>query len=142
MPGTGPGMTNDTQQSEREAGATRSSLRQLDRSPVRRCLSLGFSALIKGSAMHHISRRNFVLSATAASAAFGLDGPLEFIGSAQAQSYANTKLVDKGFHKFKVGNVEVTQIYDGIWNRNLEDGFVKNAPADQVKATLKGAGLA
>src|SRR5262245_12371994 len=30
MPGTGPGMTNDTQQSEREAGATRSSLRQLE----------------------------------------------------------------------------------------------------------------
>jgi len=91
--------------------------------------------------MHHISRRNFVLSATAASAAFGLDGPLEFIGSAQAQSYANTKLVDKGFHKFKVGNVEVTQIYDGIWNRPLEDNFVKNAQADQVKGALKGAGL-
>ena len=92
--------------------------------------------------MHNISRRNFVLSATAASAAFGLNGPLEFIGSAQAQSYANAKLLDKGFHKFKSGDVEVTQIYDGIWNRTLEDGFVKNAPADQVKAALKGAGLA
>ena len=75
--------------------------------------------------MHNISRRNFVLSATAASAAFGLNGPLEFIGSAQAQSYANAKLIDKGFHKFKVGNVEVTQIYDGIWNRAFEDNFVK-----------------
>jgi len=92
--------------------------------------------------MHNISRRNFVLSATAASAAFGLDGPLEFIGSAQAQSYSNAKLVDKGFHKFKVGNVEVTQIYDGIWNRNFEDNFVKNVPPDQVKGALKGAGLA
>ncbi|MFY9879021.1 MAG: hypothetical protein WA445_24565 [Pseudolabrys sp.] len=39
---------------------------------------------------------------------------LEFIGSAQAQSYANAKLVDKGFHKFKIGDVEVAQIYDGI----------------------------
>jgi len=92
--------------------------------------------------MHNISRRNFVLSATAASAAFGLDGPLEFIGSAQAQSYSNAKLVDKGFHKFKVGNVEVTQIYDGIWNRNFEDNFVKNVPPDQVKGALKAAGLA
>ena len=92
--------------------------------------------------MNSISRRNFVLSATAASAAFGLDGPLEFIGSAQAQSYANARLLDKGFHKFKVGDVEVTQIYDGVWNRVLEDNFVKNAPADQVKSALKGAGLA
>jgi len=92
--------------------------------------------------MHSISRRNFVLSATAASAAFGLDGPLEFIGSAHAQSYANTKMLDKGFHKFKAGDLEVTQIYDGIWNRPLEDGFVKNAPSDQVKAALKGGGLA
>jgi hypothetical protein len=93
--------------------------------------------------MQHISRHcTFVLSATAASAAFGLDGPLEFIGSAQAQSYANAKLLDKGFHKFKSGDLEVTQIYDGVWNRTLEDGFVKNAPADQVKAALKGAGLA
>src|SRR5262245_8153784 len=92
--------------------------------------------------MDNISRRNFVLSATAASVAFGLDGPLEFIGSAQAQSYSNAKLLDKGFHQFKVGDVEVTQIYDGIWNRAFEDNFVKNTPPDQVKAALKGAGLA
>jgi glyoxylase-like metal-dependent hydrolase (beta-lactamase superfamily II) len=92
--------------------------------------------------MDNISRRNFVLSATAASAAFGLDGPLEFIGSAQAQSYSNAKLLDKGFHTFKVGDVEVTQIYDGIWNRAFEDNFVKNTPPDQVKAALKGGGLA
>jgi hypothetical protein len=38
--------------------------------------------------------------------------------------------------------VEVTQIYDGIWNRPFEDGFVKNTPPDQVKGALKGAGLA
>ena len=92
--------------------------------------------------MNNISRRNFVLSATAASAAFGLNGQLEFIGSAQAQSYANAKLIDKGFYKFKVGDVEVTQIYDGIWNRAFEDNFVKNAPPDQVKGALKAAGLA
>ena len=55
--------------------------------------------------MNNISRRNFVLSATAASAAFGLNGPLEFIGSAQAQAYSNAKLIDKGFYKFKVGDV-------------------------------------
>ena len=35
--------------------------------------------------MQSISRRSFVISATAAGAAFGLDGPLEFIGPAFAQ---------------------------------------------------------
>jgi glyoxylase-like metal-dependent hydrolase (beta-lactamase superfamily II) len=92
--------------------------------------------------MKNVSRRDFVLSATAASAAFGLNGPLEFIGSAEAQQYNNAKLVEKGVHKFKVGNVEVIQMYDGIWNRELQEGFVKNAPLDQVKGALKAGGLA
>ncbi|MGB9413093.1 MAG: hypothetical protein WCB26_18040, partial [Pseudolabrys sp.] len=69
---------------------------------------------VQGSAVWTVSHAEILYSATAASAAFGLDGPLEFIGSAQAQSYANAKLVDKGFHKFKIGDVEVAQIYDGI----------------------------
>ena len=43
---------------------------------------------------------------------------------------------------FKVGDVEVTQIYDGIWNRELQDGFVKNAALADVQAALKAAGLA
>ena len=90
--------------------------------------------------MQNISRRGFVVSAATAAAAFGLDGPLEFIGSAFAQS--NATLLDKGFVKFKIGDVEVTQIYDGIWNRELQDGFVKNAPLADVQAALKAAGLA
>jgi glyoxylase-like metal-dependent hydrolase (beta-lactamase superfamily II) len=90
--------------------------------------------------MQSISRRGFVVSAATAAAAFGLDGPLEFIGSAFAQS--NAALLDKGFVKFKVGDVEVTQVYDGIWNRELQDGFVKNAALADVQAALKAAGLA
>jgi glyoxylase-like metal-dependent hydrolase (beta-lactamase superfamily II) len=90
--------------------------------------------------MQSVSRRGFVISATAAGAAFGLDGPLEFIGSAFGQS--NPSLLDKGFFKFKVGDIEVTQIYDGIWNRELQDGFVKNAMLADVQDALKAAGLA
>ena len=90
--------------------------------------------------MQNISRRGFVISAAAAGAAFGLDGPLEFIGSAFGQS--NPSLLEKGFVKFKVGDVEVTQIYDGIWNRELQDGFVKNAMLADVQDALKAAGLA
>lgn len=90
--------------------------------------------------MDNISRRGFVISAAAAGASFGLNGPLEFIGSAFAQS--NPALLEKGFVKFKVGDVEVTQIYDGIWNRELQAGFVKNAALADVQGALKAAGLA
>jgi glyoxylase-like metal-dependent hydrolase (beta-lactamase superfamily II) len=89
--------------------------------------------------MQSISRRGFVISAATAAAAFGLDGPLEFIGSAFAQS--NAGLADKGFVKFKIGDAEVTQVYDGIWNRELQDGFVRNASVDEVSNALKAAGL-
>ena len=36
--------------------------------------------------MQSISRRGFVISAATAGAAFGLDGPLEFVGTAFAQA--------------------------------------------------------
>ncbi|MFZ0669925.1 MAG: hypothetical protein WAM50_06345, partial [Pseudolabrys sp.] len=47
--------------------------------------ALGLSSpLVQGSAVWTVSHAEILYSATAASAAFGLDGPLEFIGSAQA----------------------------------------------------------
>jgi len=53
--------------------------------------------------MHSISKRQFVISAAAAGAAFGLDGPLAFIPPAEAQKAppsnpigAPQALVDKG----------------------------------------------
>jgi glyoxylase-like metal-dependent hydrolase (beta-lactamase superfamily II) len=85
--------------------------------------------------MQSISRRGFVISATAAAAAFGLDGPLEFLTPAFAQK------ADKGFVKFKVGDVEVIQMYDGVWEKAHDPGFVKNASLDDVKAALKAGGL-
>jgi glyoxylase-like metal-dependent hydrolase (beta-lactamase superfamily II) len=91
--------------------------------------------------MQSISRRGFVISAAAASAAFGLDGPMEFVRPAFAQK-SDPALLEKGFVKFKVGDIEVTQVYDGIWNRELQDGFVKNQTLDDVKNALKAAGLA
>ncbi len=85
--------------------------------------------------MQNVSRRNFLLSAAAASAAFGLDGPLEFFAPAFAQG-ATPDLV-----KFKVGDIEVIQMFDGVWQKPHDPGFVKNASLDDVKAALKAAGL-
>ncbi|MGE0850530.1 MAG: MBL fold metallo-hydrolase [Hyphomicrobiaceae bacterium] len=85
--------------------------------------------------MKSISRRGFVISAATAGAAFGLDGPLEFLTPAFAQGAA------KDLVTFKVGDIEVIQMYDGIWERAHDPGFVKNASLDDVKAALKAGGL-
>ncbi|MGE0769412.1 MAG: MBL fold metallo-hydrolase [Hyphomicrobiaceae bacterium] len=85
--------------------------------------------------MQSISRRSFVISAAAAGAAFGLDGPLEFIRPARAQTASNS------FAKFKVGDWNVTTVYDGIWEKAHDPGFIKNASVDDTKAELRNAGM-
>lgn len=85
------------------------------------------------------SRREFVVSAAAASAVLGLDGPLAFMPPANAQKAADA--LAKGFHTFKNGAVEVTTIFDGIWEKAHDAGFIKNASLDETKAALKAAGL-
>lgn len=82
------------------------------------------------------SRRTFVLSAAAAGAALGLDKPVAFINDAHAQKAKAPSLIDKGFAKFKLGDVEVIQVYDGHASRKFADPFVKNASVDQLKAAL------
>jgi glyoxylase-like metal-dependent hydrolase (beta-lactamase superfamily II) len=92
--------------------------------------------------MFHLSRRQFVVSAAGATALFGLDRPVSFITPAAAQKGpANAKLFDKGFVKFKVGDIEVTQVYDGTWEKAHDPAFIKNASVDETKAALKAGGL-
>lgn len=85
--------------------------------------------------MQSISRRSFVLSAAAAGAAFGLDGPLEFVGKAFAQA-TGPEVV-----KFKLGDLEVIQMYDGVWEKAHDEKFIRNATLDETKAALKAGGL-
>jgi glyoxylase-like metal-dependent hydrolase (beta-lactamase superfamily II) len=93
------------------------------------------------------SRRSVVLSAAAAGITLGLDKPLEiFSSAAHAQGKAPAKakaptLMEKGFAKFKVGDIEVIQVFDGINQRPIDDKFIKNASVDQFKAALKKGGL-
>jgi len=89
--------------------------------------------------MQSISRRGFVISAATAAAAFGLDGPLEFVSPAHAQRTPDG--ASKGFATFKVGDWKVTSIYDGIWEKAHDPGFIKNASVDETKAALKAGGL-
>ena len=91
--------------------------------------------------MFSSSRRNFVLSAAAAGAAFGLDKQVAIIPSAHAQKAGAPSLFDKGFAKFKIGDIEVTQIYDGAAPpAPIDPNFIPGTTAEQIKAALKKGG--
>src|SRR5262245_37479079 len=85
--------------------------------------------------MQSISRHAFVISAATAGAAFGLDGPLEFVGRAFAQQATGPEVV-----KFKVGDIEVIQMFDGVWEKAHDPGFIRNASVDDTKAALRADG--
>ncbi len=81
------------------------------------------------------TRREVVLSGTAA-ATLGLAGSLEFLPAAFADEAR-----EKGFTTYKIGDIECTSLYDGIWKKKHDDGFIRNASVDDTKAALAKAGL-
>ncbi len=94
--------------------------------------------------MSSISRRGIVFSGGAAAAAFGLNGPLEFMPSAHAQKVpagSGTGALPKiaGFKRFKVGDAEITTIFDGVWEKAHDAGFIKNASVEDTKKALIAA---
>ena len=89
--------------------------------------------------MYHLSRRNLILSAAGAGAAFSLPKPLAFIDAALAQKGPEA---GKGFKHFKVGDIQMTSIYDGSVDRPNAAGFIKNASIDDVKGALRASALA
>lgn len=86
--------------------------------------------------MFEISRRDLVLSAAGACAAFGLAKPIAFIGAAEAQ-----QAPAQSFRKYKVGDIEVVSLFDGLWEKPHDENFIKGVNVEQTKAALKAAGL-
>jgi glyoxylase-like metal-dependent hydrolase (beta-lactamase superfamily II) len=86
--------------------------------------------------MMTMTRREMIFSAAATAAAFGLGGRLSFLGTAHAQT-----VTDRGFHRYNVGSIEVTAIYDGLWEKAHDPSFIKNVSVDETKAALAAAGL-
>src|SRR5262245_9125939 len=87
--------------------------------------------------MLRISRREVVIGAALA-AALGLNSRIAIVGPAQAQLLPDP---GKGFHKYNVGSVEVTALYDGIWKKPHDPAFIKNAGIEDTKAALAKAGM-
>lgn len=45
------------------------------------------------------------------------------------------------FHQFKVGDIEVTQVFEGAVERPLDPAFARNASVEDIKSALRAAGL-
>jgi glyoxylase-like metal-dependent hydrolase (beta-lactamase superfamily II) len=86
--------------------------------------------------MFAVSRRDLVVGAAGAYAAFGLTKPIAFVGAAQAQQRPA-----ENFRKYKVGEIEVVSLYDGVWEKPHDENFIKGASVEQTKAALKAGGL-
>jgi glyoxylase-like metal-dependent hydrolase (beta-lactamase superfamily II) len=84
-----------------------------------------------------MSRRGLLTSA-ALGAAFGLNKKLAFIGPARAEAPLEPTT---GFYKYKVGSIDVTAVYDGIWRKPHDPTFIKNASVAETKEALAKAGL-
>ncbi|TGQ51780.1 MBL fold metallo-hydrolase [Mesorhizobium sp. M1C.F.Ca.ET.193.01.1.1] len=87
--------------------------------------------------MFNMTRR-MVLGSAAAAAAFGIAGKLEFAPAAFAETPVEPLV---GFYKYKVGSLEVTAVYDGIWRKPHDPAFIKGVSVDDTKAALAKAGL-
>jgi glyoxylase-like metal-dependent hydrolase (beta-lactamase superfamily II) len=86
--------------------------------------------------MYEITRRELIISSAAAAAVFGLRGRMSLVGVAEAQ-----QAMQMGFHGYKVGEIEVTALYDGVWEKAHDPAFIKDVTVDQTKAALAAAGL-
>jgi glyoxylase-like metal-dependent hydrolase (beta-lactamase superfamily II) len=88
--------------------------------------------------MLRTSRRDIIISAVAAGAAFGLDKCLAITAPAKK---AQTPDPNPGFHKYKVGDAEIIALYDGIWEKPHDAKYFGNATTEDVKKALAEAGL-
>ena len=87
--------------------------------------------------MFNMSRRDVVRSAGLA-AALGLEFPSHHrrdrAGAARPRG-------GNGLPQVKVGSVEVTALYDGVWRKPHDPTFIKNASIDETKDALAKAGM-
>jgi len=73
--------------------------------------------------MLNLSRRNALLTAACAGAAFSLPRPVSFIEAALAQKGPEA---GKGFRPFKFGNVNGFILNDGVWEKPHDPAFIAN----------------
>ena len=58
-----------------------------------------------------------------------------------APALAQRARSNPGFHRYKVGDIEVTALYDGIWEKPHDPAFIKNASVEETKEALVKAAM-
>ncbi len=89
--------------------------------------------------MLNLTRRNALLTAACAGAAFRLPRPVSFIEAALAQKGPEA---GKGFRPFKFDKVQGFILNDGVWEKPHDPAFIKNASVEETMAALAAAGIA
>jgi glyoxylase-like metal-dependent hydrolase (beta-lactamase superfamily II) len=87
-----------------------------------------------------LSRRDFIVGGSAATAAY-LAGSYVPLLAQNAANIGAPSVVQVGFRKQKVGDLEIVALNDGVVRRPLAAEFVRNAPLDQVQELLRTQGL-
>lgn len=111
--------------------------------------------------MPNTTRRDIILSAAVASAAFGLDGWLSLPTAAEAarhphharhkrqashtqsaqQPHQKTPDPPLGHVRYTVGEAEIIALYDGIWEKAHDPGYFSNASVEETKQALAAGGF-
>lgn len=87
-----------------------------------------------------IKRRDFIVGGTAAAAAYAAGSFFPLIAQ-NAPNFGAPSVVQVGFRKQKLGDMEIIALNDGVARRPLAAEFVRNAPLEQVQELLKSQGL-
>jgi glyoxylase-like metal-dependent hydrolase (beta-lactamase superfamily II) len=85
-----------------------------------------------------VNRRS-LLSASVATAAFGLQGPLALYSTAEAAQNSNTS--QPAIRRFKVGDIECIVVNDGLWEREHAEDFIANASVAETRKALEVGGV-
>jgi glyoxylase-like metal-dependent hydrolase (beta-lactamase superfamily II) len=85
--------------------------------------------------MTHPNRREFIQTAAGAAAA-AMAAPYSLTSHAHAgNAHAS------GYHRYSVGDIRCTALYDGIWRKEHAADFIINATVEETKGALEAGGL-
>ena len=79
--------------------------------------------------MIEITRRSLLAGTMLATAATGLPKPAAANAPAAGKQAA-------GFYRYRVGAFEMTALYDGVWNRPIDERIVRNVSFEEVRKAL------
>ncbi len=83
--------------------------------------------------MSDLSRRSLLAGTAATAAGLSLGGAPAFAAAPAAGKQA------AGVYRYKLGDYELTALNDGVWNRAIDNKFVRNAPYPEVQKAMEAA---